>query len=101
MTIEYDDPYLLKHMSYEVEQRATSDVALLGTFTDAWTAELVKLQAYINVCRANTTNPEDTYYHKLKDYEAKFRGQLARAENASPDDDGNYQPIFSVPIERA
>jgi hypothetical protein len=101
MSLDYRDAYLKDFCSYEVETLAYSDVDLLGTFTTAWRNKLAIVRAYILVCQENQANDEDLFTAKLKTYEKEFEGLLARARTASPDDDGNYAPIYSIPLERA
>jgi len=101
MSIDYTDPYLLQYCSYEIEQRAIAHVESLGTFTQASKDKLTVLYAYIIICKENLSAGDDLFTKKLKIYEKDFDGALSVAETESPDDDGNYSPVFSIPLERA
>jgi len=101
MSLDYRDAYLKDFCDYDVEQLAYTDVDLLGTFTDAWRDRLTIVRAYILVCQENKASDEDLFTQKLEMYNKEFEGLLAKARTASPDDDGNYAPIYSIPLERA
>ena len=101
MSLDYRDAYLKDFCTYDVETLAYADVDLLGTFTTAWRDKLTLIKAYILVCQENQANDEDLFTAKLKTYQKEFDKLLAQARTASPDDDGNYAPIYSVPLERA
>ena len=101
MSLDYRDAYLKDFCTYDVETAAYSDVDLLGTFSDAWRNKLAVTKAYVIACQENQASEDDLFAIKLKIYEKEFEGLLAQARTASVDDDGNYAPIYSIPLERA
>jgi hypothetical protein len=52
-------------------------------------------------CLENQADPEDLFSAKYKMYSKEFEGLLAQARTAAQDDDGNYAPIYSIPLERS
>jgi len=101
--LEYNDAYLCKFCTSDREERAAAAVALLdpdATFTQEWTDQLTVVKCYILACLENQADPEDLFTAKLASYRKEFDGLLVQARNAAVDSDGNYQPIFSIPLER-
>lgn len=102
--LQYMDSYLAKFCDEDREARASADVAMLdpdGKFTDEWTDRLTVLKCYILACQENIGKEDDLFSTKLGIYDKEFDKALVSARNASPDDDGNYKPVFSIEIERA
>ena len=97
----YRDAYLKKFCTYDLEQLAYTNVDLLGTFTDAWRDRLAVVQCYILACQENQADPEDLFTSKLETYTKEFDGLIAQARIAAVDSEGNYSPIYSVPLERS
>ena len=97
----YYDAYLKNHVTTEREDRATAEVAEYGAFAAEWTARLVVLRTYVITCLECQAQPDDLFAQKLKHYRSEFETVLAQARAATPDDDGNPLPVFSVPLERA
>lgn len=104
MALDFRDAYLRDFCDYDAEQAARADVALLdpdSNFTSAWTDKLAVVKTYINVCLENQAQEDDLFAIKLKQYNREFDGLLAQARTAAVDADGNYAPIYSIPLERA
>ena len=98
--LSYYDAYLSKHCTSEREVRAYAEVDLLGTFTDEWRDKLAVVKCYILVCLENQASAEDLFTEKLKTYNKEFDGLLAQARTASADSEGNFAPIYTIPLER-
>ena len=99
--LDYRDAYLSRHCTDALETLAYAEVDLLGTFTTAWRDKLTIIKCYIMACLENQADPEDLYSEKYKIYSKEFEGLLAQARTAAEDDEGNYAPIYSIPLERS
>lgn len=99
----YADEYLAPLVTDDRETRATADVAVLGTFPDAWQERLVRLRAYILTCQESQAAPDDLFASKLKTYQKEFDALLPAAQAAA---DATTSPtgtgmVYSIPLERA
>lgn len=99
--IEYNDAFLAKFCTADVETRSYAEIDLIGTFADAWRDRLVVYKAYVLVCLENQADEDDLFSVKLKQYEKQFDRTLAQARVATPDTSGNVLPIMGIPLERA
>lgn len=103
--LEYNDAYLSKFCNEDREARAAAEIALLdpdGDFSQDWTDKLTVLKAYILACQENIADDDDLFSTKLEIYDKEFDKSLVQAlASISPDDEGNYAGIFTIPIERA
>ena len=106
-TYEYTDAYLAKFCTEALEERATADIAVMGTFNDFWTERLIVLRTYILACLENQADAEDLFTAKLKSYRAEMQQAATQAQAqaaadaataaGTPDSFG----MFTVPMERA
>jgi len=104
---DYPDAYLNRFVTDDVEERATADIALLGTFNDDWTQRLVILRAYILACLENQADAEDLFTAKLANYRKEMTSATAQAQAqaaadaAETDHTTNSFGVFTIPLERA
>ena len=101
--LEYNDAYLQKFCTEEREERAIDAVSLYDpddSFSQTWLDKLAVVQCYILACLENQAQPDDLFSTKLKSYREEFKSMLVQARNSAVDSDGNYGPVFSVPLER-
>lgn len=102
----YPDAYLQRFCTAEREDRAKLDVAVMGTFSAAWTERLVILRVYILACLENQAEAEDLFGVKLKHYRAEFDAALPQARAQAALDASltagtlNSFGIMSIPLER-
>lgn len=100
ITLTYNDAYLARFCTEDRETRALAAVDILGTFTDAWRNDLAVVKCYILACLENQSDPEDLFTAKYKTYSKELDGLLAQARTAAVNSEGNYAPVFSIPLER-
>lgn len=102
-TYVYPDAYLARFCTDGVETRALDNVALYGTFPDAWTERLTIVQAYIIACLENQADAEDLFTAKLKSYRSQFDILLPQAQTAAAVAAGTTTAfsLYSIPLERA
>jgi hypothetical protein len=106
-TYEYSDAYLAKFCTEAIEERATADIAIMGTFNDYWTEKLIVLRTYILACLENQADTEDLFTAKLKSYRAEMTGAATAAQAQAAADAAeasgavNGFGVFSIPLERA
>ena len=99
--LQYRDAYLQRFCTETLEVIAYADVDDLGTFTTTWRDKLTVVRCYILACLENQADPDDLFTSKYKIYSKEFEGLLAQARTAAEDSEGNYLPVFSIPLERA
>jgi len=108
LTNSYTDAYLAPIVTQEREDRATADIADLGTFPDAWTARLIVIRTYLLTCLESQKSADDVFASKLASYRKEFESTLAQAkaaQRATEDADdgvgtGSGSP-FTVSLERS
>ena len=102
----YPDAYLSKFCTADREERAKLDVAVMGTFSTAWTERLTILRVYILACLENQADADDLFGTKLKHYRAEFDTALPQARAQAALDASltagtiNSFGILSIPLER-
>lgn len=99
--LTYTDAYLKDLMTQDYEDRAADHVDSLGTFATEWRDKLIVFRAYEIVCIEMQADPDDLFTAKQKTYGKEFDRMLAQARIATPDEDGIFAPLFSIPLERA
>ena len=99
----YTDGYLAKLITQDREDRATADVAALGTFPAVWTERLIRLRAYVITCQESMQSPDDLFSAKLKTYQKEFDAMLpvAQAAQDATTSTTGTGAVFSIPLERA
>lgn len=106
MKYAYADAYLARLVTTEREDRATADVAALGTLPAAWVERLIPLRTYVLTCMECQQAPDDLFSAKLPAYRKEFEASLASARlaqdlvNASAGRVGSGS-TFTVPLYRA
>ena len=102
----YPDAYLARFCNAEREDRARADVAVHGTFSDAWTERLIILRVYVLACLENQADAEDLFGVKLKQYRGEFDAALAAARAQAAQDAATAAGtlsgfgFLSIPLER-
>jgi len=99
----YDDSYLGKLITPEIEIEALADVnEIYASFSATHLAKLVPLRAYILICQRKLASPDDAFSTKLATYTQEFKNRVAIAKNATTDaTSGLTLNSLSIPIARA
>jgi hypothetical protein len=102
-TYTYPDAYLGRFCTEARETRAIDDVAVHGTFSDAWTERLVIAQTYILAALENQAQEDDLFAAKLKAYRDQFSALLPQAKRAAAEaaQETSSVGFFTVPMERS
>ena len=82
LTYTYTDAALRRHVTEDVETRATEDIARMAgakVFSAEWLEVLITTQAYIITCREDQEREGDIFELKLKTYTDKLRTDYPRA----------------------
>jgi hypothetical protein len=79
----YSDSYLSSLVTTDRQNRAISDVDLIGTFNTSWRDRLIVLRTYILICQESVANSDDIFSKKLQVYSDEFNKllSLARADS--------------------
>lgn len=101
LTYSYEDKYLAKLITEELEDSAAGDVDVIATFSSAWLSKLVPLRAYILLCMRAQTSADDVFASKLAVYRKEWAEQLANAKTNTLDADSISLNTMSVRIGRA
>lgn len=104
-TYVYNDRYLSKFITNDVEARAIADVAVLAgsaTFSAPWIQRLAIAQAYVLAALENQADPEDLFAAKLKTYRQQLEVLLPQARYDASQTAGVVDGfgLFGVPMER-
>lgn len=103
-TPTFADAYLSHHITPERIDRATAEVAALGTLPEPWPARLLLLRAYIITALECQAQPDDLFAHKLKHYRQEWDAALVQARaaaSAGSSGGGGSAVLFAIGLERA
>lgn len=101
MSAIYNDAYLSRFVTAEIETRASAEIATHGTFLQEWIDRLLPPQAYVIICLEQQGAPDDMFSAKLKSYQKELDRLIGYARTATPDLDGNIPPVFGVTLDRS
>ncbi len=104
MIYTYTDKQLTEIVTDPLEARAIEYIESLGTFPETpidWKGRLVVLRVYLILCQEHAAAQDDLYSVKLKNYRNEFDAVLSSARDAAQEAGEEFNPLFSIPIERS